>query len=85
MMESQDFTGPVNLGNPTEFTIKDLAEKIITRCNSQSTVVNKDLPQDDPKQRLPNIDLAREKLNWNPKVPLSSGLNMTIEYFKQVL
>jgi UDP-glucuronate decarboxylase len=85
MMESDNWTGPVNLGNPGEFTIKDLAEKIIALTESKSKIIYRDLPQDDPKQRKPDISLAKEKLDWQPTVQLEEGLIKTIEYFKQVL
>ena len=85
MMESNGWTGPVNLGNPNEFTIKDLAEKILELTGSKSGIAYKELPQDDPKQRKPDISLAKEKLDWQPVVQLEEGLKKTIEYFKQVL
>ena len=72
---------PMNLGNPNEFTIKELAEKVINLTNSRSKIIYKDLPQDDPRQRQPNIDYAKEKLNWNPKVQLDKGLKATSDYF----
>jgi UDP-glucuronate decarboxylase len=84
MMESEKgFTGPVNLGNPGEFTIKELAEKVLSMIpESTSKIVFKDLPQDDPKQRQPDITLAKEKLGWEPKIKLEEGLIKTIEYFR---
>lgn len=82
MNSPDDLTGPVNLGNPTEFTIRELAETVITMTKSKSKIICKPLPQDDPKQRKPDIALAREKLNWSPAVPLEKGLIKTIEYFK---
>jgi UDP-glucuronate decarboxylase len=85
MMESNDWTGPVNLGNPGEFTIKELAEIIINLTKSKSKIVYKPLPEDDPKQRQPDISLAKQKLGWQPKVKLEEGLKNTINYFKQVL
>jgi len=85
MMESDGWTGPVNLGNPGEFTIKGLAEKIISLTESKSKIVYKDLPQDDPKQRKPDISLANEKLSWQPVINLEEGLIETIEYFRKVL
>jgi len=85
MMNSDSWTGPVNLGNPGEFTIKELAEKIISKIKSSSKLVNKDLPQDDPKQRKPDISLAKEKLNWQPNIILDEGLDKTINYFKKVI
>lgn len=83
MMETKDFTGPVNLGNPVEFTILELAEKVIELTDSKSKIVFRPLPDDDPKQRKPDITLAKERLNWQPKVSLEEGLIKTIEYFKK--
>ncbi|MFA6410997.1 MAG: GDP-mannose 4,6-dehydratase, partial [Candidatus Buchananbacteria bacterium] len=85
MMESDGWTGPVNLGNPGEFTIKQLAELVIKLTESKSKIIYKPLPQDDPKQRKPDISLANEKLAWQPTIKLEEGLEKTIEYFKQVL
>lgn len=83
LMDTDDLvTGPINIGNPDEFTIKDLAEKIIKLTDSNSKLVFKDLPIDDPKQRRPNIFQARTILNWEPIVQLDEGLIKTIEYFK---
>ena len=82
MMEQEDFTGPVNLGNPAEFTILELAEQVIRLTGSASGIVHEPLPQDDPMQRRPDISLAREKLGWDPMVPLEEGLAQTISYFK---
>lgn len=79
------FIGPVNLGNPNEFTIKELADKIIALTGTKSKIVYKDLPSDDPKQRQPDITLARNIINWEPKVQLEDGLVKTIEYFRNVL
>jgi UDP-glucuronate decarboxylase len=85
-MEADDaFIGPVNMGNPTEFTIAELAEKVLGLTGSRSAIVHKPLPADDPRQRQPNIDLAREKLGWQPTVPLEEGLKRTIAYFEQLL
>jgi UDP-glucuronate decarboxylase len=81
MMECDDFTGPVNLGNPVENTILEFAEKIITITGSKSGIINKPLPQDDPKQRQPDISLAIRKLGWEPAVDLDSGLRRTADYF----
>ncbi len=82
MMNSEDsFLGPVNTGNPDEFTIKQLAELVISKVNPTLKVVYKPLPSDDPTQRCPDINLAKTKLNWEPKVKLSDGLDKTIEYF----
>jgi UDP-glucuronate decarboxylase len=84
MMNSKDtFLGPVNLGNPSEFSIIQLAEKIIKLTNSSSKIIFKELPQDDPMQRKPTIDLAKQKLNWEPTIELEDGLFKTIEYFKK--
>lgn len=80
-----DFTGPVNLGNPDEFTILELAEKIISLTGSKSRIVFKRLPEDDPSQRQPDIRLASKKLKWRPKVKLEDGLDETIAYFRKML
>ena len=86
MMNSRDdFTGPVNLGNPCEFKIIELAEMVLKLTKSKSKLVFKPLPEDDPKQRKPVIDLAKKELNWEPKVPLEEGLKLTIDYFKKLL
>ena len=77
-----DITGPVNVGNPVEFTIKELAEKVLELVESKSKLIYKDLPSDDPKQRRPDIALAKEKLNWEPTVTLEKGLKYTINYFE---
>jgi len=82
MNSPDDFTGPVNLGNPVEFSILELAEIIIKMTASRSKIVFKPLPNDDPKQRQPDIALAKEKLNWHPQVDLNKGLMKTIDYFK---
>ena len=83
MMNSRkDFTGPVNIGNPGEFTIKELAQMIVKKVGGRSKVVYKDLPSDDPTQRRPDISLAQKELSWIPKVKLNEGLDKTIEYFK---
>lgn len=82
MQTPDDFTGPVNLGNPQEFSILELAEKIIAHTQSKSKIVFKPLPQDDPLQRKPNIELAKDKLNWQPRTELEDGLKRTIEFFK---
>lgn len=82
MMNSpKDFTGPVNTGNPGEFTIKELAEKVVAKIGGKSKVVYKDLPSDDPTQRRPDISLAKNKLGWEPQIALNEGLDKTIEYF----
>lgn len=85
MMNNEDgFVGPVNIGNPVEFTIKELAEKVLGMVpKSKSKLVYRDLPGDDPKQRLPDIALAKEKLGWAPKVNLNEGLKKTINYFRE--
>ncbi len=84
MMNSpEDFPGPVNLGNPTEYRVKDLAEMIIRLTNSGSSLEYKPLPMDDPKRRQPDISLAREKLGWEPHVMVEEGLKKTIEYFME--
>ena len=85
MRTGHDFTGPVNLGNPGEFTIRQLAEMIIDVVGSQSKLVHEELPEDDPRQRCPDISLAREKLGWEPKVELREGLTRTIAFFEQEL
>ena len=86
MMNSDDsITGPINLGNPQEFTILELAKKVIELTGSKSKIVLKPLPQDDPMQRKPVIDLAREKLGWQPKIALEEGLKKSIEYFDKLL
>lgn len=77
-----EFVGPLNLGNPNEFTVLELAQKIIKLTRSTSEIVFKPIPQDDPKQRQPCIDLARDRLGWSPKVELDKGLKRTIKYFK---
>ena len=84
LMEStDDFTGPINLGNPAEFTILELAQKVVELTGSRSRIVFKPLPSDDPVQRQPDITLARERLAWRPKVDLENGLRRTIAYFAE--
>ena len=85
MMNQEEFIGPVNIGNPNEFTIKELAEKIIKLTESKSKIIYKPLPSDDPKQRQPDITLAKQKLNWSPKISLDEGLIDTVNYFKKEL
>ncbi len=86
LMETpKGFTGPVNLGNPDEFTIRQLAEKVIAKTGSRSKIVVKPLPKDDPRQRQPDIALAREQLKWNPNIALEDGLEKTIAYFQNIL
>jgi UDP-glucuronate decarboxylase len=80
----EDFPGPINMGNPTEFTISELAENVIRLTRSKSKVVFRALPQDDPMQRKPDIDLARTKLGWEPKFELEEGLVKSIEYFSKL-
>ncbi|MFH1583348.1 MAG: GDP-mannose 4,6-dehydratase, partial [Candidatus Falkowbacteria bacterium] len=84
-MNKENFTGPVNLGNPIELKIKEIAEKIITITGSKSKIAYGPLPKDDPKKRRPDITLAKEKLNWQPEVELETGLKQTIEYFKKLI
>jgi UDP-glucuronate decarboxylase len=85
MNSSKTFTGPVNLGNPVEFTVLELAKRVIELTNSNSKIVYLPLPQDDPKQRKPNIELAKLSLNWQPNIQLEKGLIQTIDYFKKIL
>jgi UDP-glucuronate decarboxylase len=85
LMQTKDVTGPINIGNPNEFTIIELAKMVLKLTKSKSKIVFKKLPQDDPKQRKPNIKLAKEVLKWEPKVNLEEGLLKTIEYFDKVL
>jgi UDP-glucuronate decarboxylase len=83
LMESDEsVTGPINLGNPNEFTIRELAEKVIELTGSSSTLIEEPLPQDDPRQRQPDITRARTQLGWEPKVQLEEGLKATIAYFR---
>jgi UDP-glucuronate decarboxylase len=83
MATEAGFTGPVNIGNPREFTVLELAELILKLTGSKSKIEYQPLPSDDPKQRQPNIDLARAKLAWQPTIPLEDGLKETIKYFKK--
>jgi UDP-glucuronate decarboxylase len=86
MMDTEKgFTGPINLGNPGEFTMLELAQRVISLVGSKSKLVHKPLPQDDPKQRKPDITLAQAKLDWTPKVNLDDGLKETIAYFRKAL
>lgn len=86
MMESRDgFTGPVNIGNPEEFTMLQLAKTVIDLTNSRSKIVYMPLPQDDPVQRKPVIELAKKELDWKPTVALEEGLVRTVNYFKKVI
>jgi len=82
MMDQTDTVGPVNLGNPGEFTMRELAEEVLKLTKSRSKIVHQPLPSDDPKQRQPDIALARKHLKWEPKVELSAGLKKTIAYFR---
>ena len=84
MATEDDFIGPINLGNPSEFTIKEFAELILEMTGNKSKIVRKDLPLDDPKKRKPDISLAKEKLDWEPKIELKNGLEKTIEYFRNL-
>ncbi|WP_411824454.1 UDP-glucuronic acid decarboxylase family protein [Leptospira sp. 'Mane'] len=85
MMNTDNFIGPVNLGNDGEFTVKELAELVIKEVGSKSKIIYLPLPQDDPSRRKPNLSLAKEKLNYAPTVPLLDGVKKTIEYFKKSL
>ncbi len=85
MMECEKFAGPVNLGNPDEYTILDFAKKIVAMTGSKSKIVHKPLPSDDPTQRQPDITLAGEKLGWKPKVSVDEGLKRTIDFFRKEL
>jgi UDP-glucuronate decarboxylase len=86
LMESDDaFTGPVNLGNPQEYRVGELAERVIHLTGSRSRIVHAPLPADDPVQRCPDITLAKQRLGWQPRVPLEDGLKRTIAYFKSML
>jgi UDP-glucuronate decarboxylase len=80
-----DFTGPLNLGNPDEYAIQQLAEIILELTNSKSKLVYKDLPSDDPKRRKPDITLAKKKLLWEPKTTLNDGIRQTISYFSDLI
>ena len=83
MDTGDDFLGPINIGNPSEFTIKELAEQIVLQVKSESTLIYKPLPEDDPKQRKPDITLARALLQWEPTISLEEGLNKMIAFFKE--
>lgn len=84
-MEQDQTVGPVNIGNPVEFTIRELAEQVLGKIEGSSTIVEQDLPSDDPMQRKPDISLARKVLGWSPKIELSEGLDRTIPHFRQCL
>ncbi len=85
MNSEQGFTGPVNIGNPSEFTMLQLAETVLKLSGSKSKIIHQSLPSDDPKQRQPDIDLAKAKLGWQPKVNLEDGLKETIAYFRKIV
>jgi UDP-glucuronate decarboxylase len=85
LMNQDKTVGPVNIGNPGEFTMLQLAELVLKKVGGKSTITNLPLPADDPKQRRPDISLAKEMLGWEPKVPLEEGLNRTIEYFRKAI
>ena len=85
MRTEDDCTGPVNLGNPDEFQIKQLAERVLALVGSRSKIIYKELPQDDPQQRRPDITLAKAQLNWQPSIALEEGLRRTVEYFRALL
>ena len=85
MNSPDDVTGPINTGNPGEFTILELAKKVISMTNSRSEIIFEPLPSDDPRQRQPDISLAKEKLGWEPKISLDDGLRPTIDYFSGYL
>lgn len=84
-MNCNDFLGPVNIGNPSEFTIRELAEKVINFTGSKSQIIKCQLPPDDPRQRQPDISLAKERLGWQPAIPVDEGLEKTIDYFRKKL
>jgi UDP-glucuronate decarboxylase len=85
MNTGEEMTGPVNIGNPNEFSIHELAKKVIELTNSKSKIITAPLPTDDPMQRQPNIELARKELHWEPKIQLEDGLNKTIEFFRTII
>jgi UDP-glucuronate decarboxylase len=85
MMETEDFIGPVNIGNPDEFSIMELAQKVMTMTGSTSEIIHDPLPQDDPVHRCPDISLANKRLEWKHQTPLDEGLKKTIDYFKKIL
>lgn len=85
MNSDESITGPINLGNPGEFTMLELADNILKLTNSSSELIYEPLPEDDPKQRRPDISLAKEQLNWSPKIDLNEGLKKTISYFENLL
>jgi UDP-glucuronate decarboxylase len=85
MNSRNNFTGPVNIGNPVEYSIGELATRIVDLCGSSSTIKYFPLPSDDPKQRKPDISLAKQELDWSPTVQLDDGLKRTIKYFNALL
>jgi len=85
MNTSDNIIGPVNAGNPNEFTIRELAEKVISLTKSKSKIIFMPLPEDDPTQRQPDISIAKKELKWEPKVNLDEGLKKTIDYFKSII
>ena len=85
MDTADDFTGPINIGNPREFTILELAEQVVRLIGTNSKIIFKPLPADDPRQRQPDIALAESKLGWRPTTELAQGLERTIRYFQQAL
>jgi UDP-glucuronate decarboxylase len=85
MDTEDDFPGPLNIGNPNEFTILELAQKVIAMTGTGSSIDYNPLPSDDPIQRQPDISLAKEKLHWQPEIPLGKGLEKTIDYFQALL
>jgi UDP-glucuronate decarboxylase len=85
MNTGDDFIGPVNVGNPGEFTMIELAEKVLKLTGSKSKLIFMPLPEDDPMQRQPDISLAKKVLGWEPKIPLEEGLIKTIDYFKTIV
>ena len=85
MATKKGFTGPINLGNPSEYSILEIAEIVVELVGSNSKIIFEPLPEDDPKQRQPDISLAKSKLEWKPKTPLKEGLEKTIQYFNQLL
>ncbi|KKL86404.1 hypothetical protein LCGC14_1945050, partial [marine sediment metagenome] len=84
-MMNQECMGPINLGNPEEYTIRELAEKVIELTDGNSRIVHRELPSDDPGRRKPDITKAKKSLNWEPRTTLANGLKKTITYFKSVL
>jgi len=85
LMNKDGITGPINIGNPNEFTIKELAEAVVRITDSGSKVVYQDLPSDDPKQRQPDITMAKQELGWEPNIQLNEGLAKTIDYFRDLM